>query len=623
MGFKAASFAAILLGWTFCASAEEISASAGEAGTNAAPAVASAYFAPANQVFYRLRHEDGTYREFQRELDGSPVMNGANGWRAFIKGAGITVKSPAATKGGQATWVFKAGRLVRFAQGETDIRVPYDVEREVLEGTDPPYMFGSETEAQLADARKKGSGARKSNAIVKRMFAGKWNKSGRLRYPFNNPNENGFLYASLALLSLLGLCMKPKAVKVCSALLSIAFLALLGLTASRGSFVATALGIAVVVAPNAKKVFSSVWTWIAAGIVVVSAAVWFGTHESRLLTRGFKGGSSWSNEIRLDMWKTSPRMMLDAPSGWKAYNVGRAYIDWYEEFDHLTAPGSLMNDHLSKLARLGNFGRAAYVFTWTFLVFALAFWGWRRKNGVPCAMVVASAAAIWFNPLAVNRWLWFAPLAALLPVAADLAVNFRSIRWKCAGVSAGAGVVVAGLFFAAVHVLGLRVEVSVPVNVEGAAVCVNGEDADICILDDGHTIGDIFTCKEIRSAYVQYSDLPPVMYVRRVRDVPAGIGRLVIGGEMADEWMRRIAEDEKAREGLPGEVVFISPPFPPSAIPPPLFDACKVRYVTGEFNARYDAEFRDPPSWVDIVPGMELYVASWLRYVFENLESMK
>ena len=71
----------------------------------------------------------------------------------------------------------------------------------------------------------------------------------------------------------------------------------------------------------------------------------------------------------------------------------------------------------------------------------------------------------------------------------------------------------------------------------------------------------------------------------------------------------------EARRNLPAEVTFISPPFPPSAVPAGLLSSCRVRLVVGEFAARYDAEYADAPEWVTIVPAMELYIYGWMRYV--------
>ena len=45
-----------------------------------------------------------------------------------------------------------------------------------------------------------------------------------------------------------------------------------------------------------------------------------------------------------------------------------------------------------------------------------------------------------------------------------------------------------------------------------------------------------------------------------------------------------------------------------------------MKYVTGEFNARYYREFDDPPPFVEIVTGMELYLSKWVDYVTEDFD---
>ena len=76
------------------------------------------------------------------------------------------------------------------------------------------------------------------------------------------------------------------------------------MTASRGAFLALAVGLAPSAVIHFRALAKSRWTYIAAGCVAAIAGVWFATHGgTRLLTRGFHGRSSWSNEARLDMWR--------------------------------------------------------------------------------------------------------------------------------------------------------------------------------------------------------------------------------------------------------------------------------------------------------------------------------
>ena len=51
---------------------------------------------------------------------------------------------------------------------------------------------------------------------------------------------------------------------------------------------------------------------------------------------------------------------------------------------------------------------------------------------------------------------------------------------------------------------------------------------------------------------------------------------------------------------VPKEVVFVSPPFPPPALPEGFLKSCKVSIVIGEFTARYEPEYANPPPWVNV-----------------------
>ena len=100
------------------------------------------YLAPANQVFWRLRYGNGSYREFERDLGNPEVMRGSGDWKARFKGSKIFVRSPG--KGDQAeTMVFDRGRLVHYeGNGQTN-DLPYAVTRAPMPGVKPPFFFGT------------------------------------------------------------------------------------------------------------------------------------------------------------------------------------------------------------------------------------------------------------------------------------------------------------------------------------------------------------------------------------------------------------------------------------------------------------------------------------------------
>ena len=568
---------------------------------------ALAYFAPENQLFYRLRYPDGGYREFERSLDDTRLMHGVDGWKAVISAGGVITATGRSARGPEK-WVFRNGRLVECRiPGETN-SFPYAAARVPFEGAEPPYFFGSRQEAAW-HARALETATKGAVRIVRR----KWVKSGRLCWPWVNPNEDGLLYASLALLSLLLVISRRKAVTVAGGVLFVAFSVPLVMTASRGSFLALLAGLAPVLAVRFKAIVRSRWTYVFAALALAFAVTWFATHESRLLSRGFTGKSSWSNELRLDMWKTAPVMMVDAPDGWPL-NVGKAYLDWYEGLDTFSAPGSLMNDHLSTMVKTGWAGRAAYAFGWFTLLAGLFLWGLRSRNGVPAGLFSAYAVAVWFNPVMLNRWLVVAPLVSLVPVLLDRPWR----RWRDWALAGGVGVVAAAAAIGVILYLGKTTPhpYGVSVRVDGRRIVAGDGRPSVWIVDDGLALGGAFACKDIREGLALDERSVAVGFVRSVADLPeSGVRRLVLGGEAGDRWLQAVSTDPKLRERLPGEVLFISPPFPPSAIPPALFGAARVKYVTGEFNARYSREFDSPPSFVKVCPAMELYVIGWMKEV--------
>ena len=327
---RAVQILALLPLVAFAAARERLSF---DAETNSAPA-AAAYIAPENLVLYRMRYPDGSYREFEHNFDNPDVLYSVGGWRGRVKGRRIFVRSGKNVEGGRAEFVFDRGRLVSFSLKGKTVEFPYDAPRP-LAGTVPPYHFGEEWMTDPAAVKKAAQGKRRAvvDAKVMKVYRGKWKRSGRFRWPFPNPNENGCLYASLALLSCFLFFVRRRWLKVLGGGLFLASCIALIATASRGSILALGVGLVPVMALKAKTLFRAKSAWILAALVVAAAAGWFFTHDSRLFTRGFKGSSTWSNDIRIDMWRAAPKMMAEAPGGWNFAHVGRAYMDWYQPLE--------------------------------------------------------------------------------------------------------------------------------------------------------------------------------------------------------------------------------------------------------------------------------------------------
>ena len=590
--------------------------------SNGLASAASIYFAPENSFLYRMRNPDGSYREFQKsEVDSKSPMQmlwSPRGWKGGLreKQALVYVESSPNVVGGRAVYLFRNGSLIQFEQGGTVHRIPADAERPPTAGA-VPYYFGDESFAvaktglQPRAQRRTGKMAKE----VQRELAKKWAKSGRLRWPFENPNDNGFLYLALALISTSLFYFRRRSVKIVGGVCFAVAAAALVMTASRGAFLAFAVGLAPAIALNFGRMVRSKAVWVLVGVVLLTAIGWFATHDSRLLSRGFSKKSRWSNATRIEMWTTAPQMIAEAPNGWGDMHVGRAYMDWYDSLSRISLSGSLVNDHLTRLVGYSRVGRFGYLFVWFGLLALMAYTAVRTRRAVALGVFLALATASWFNAVLMNIYLWGVPLAGMALFLAER--PWRVWRVRTVGVIAGCAALLAVAALAGITLMGQTTgSRGYPILVADGQVRVKGEKPSIWIVDDGRALGGVLSCCDIRRFYAHNPSTPAIGYVRNVADLPKKVKRLVLAGSAGDEWMRRMSEGgADAQRMMPEEVVFITPPFPPSALPEPFLKSCKVRVVIGEFVARYRAdEYASPPAWVTVVPGMELYIDGWMRF---------
>lgn len=579
---------------------------------------ASIYFAPENSFLFRMRNPDGSYREFQRNLNpNDPSLWSVRGWHGKINGNLVLIESARNLAGGTAHYIFDRGRLVMFSQGDTKCNFPYASERPATDGG-PPYAFETGAPATAgADAVERHAKKNGMSKEVTRELKKKWAKSGRLQWPFPNPNDNGFLYLAIALLSTALFHLRPVWTKAIGAVIFLAASAALVMTASRGAFLAFAVGLAPACMLNFRKLVRSRATWVLAGIVLLTAVGWFATHDSKLLSRGFSKKSRWSNAVRLEMWSTAPTMIAEAPHGWGEMHVGRAYMDWYGNLGDISLSASLVNDHLTRLVGYSMLGRFAYIFTWIAALVLMSLVAVRSRRAVVLGLTLSLLVCGWFNAVMMNSIIRYTPWLILVCFVAGRPWRYWRPRQVLIAILVSA--LLAASALAAVYWIGGSncAKRGYSIHVADGQVRVKSANPSVWVVDDGVALGGVFSCRDIRGYYVYDRNAPGIGYVRNVADLPTkGIRRLILAGMAGDEWLRRVSEGgEAARKGLPAEVVFISPPFPPSALPPGLLASCKVRIVIGEFAARYDAEYAKPPPWVTVVPAMELYVYGWMRYV--------
>ena len=317
-----------------------------------------------------------------------------------------------------------------------------------------------------------------------------------------------------------------------------------------------------------------------------------------------------------ELWSAAPRMIHDAPRGWGGRVAsGRAYVDWYSEEKRWTGRFNLISDHLTALVAYGWIGGAVYLFCWSAGILILLRFAWNGLSAIPAAVWISFAAAASFNVVWQDKTLQICAFASL----AFLLYGICKVRLSWLATPAVAGAVASvSIMTALVVVGGSRRGDDVSVHFDGKRVIVNGDRPKVFIVDDGEALGGVSTPSEIRMSYKAGRSPEAICYLKSIDDVPRdGVGRLVLAGAAGREFIERL--DERGEDGgsafpLPREIVFLSPQFPPSEIPDELREKSAVRVLIGEFAARYWKEYVNPPKWVTIVRGAEVYIPGWMAY---------
>lgn len=572
---------------------------------------ADIYFTEATPLFCYLRQPNGVTREFERVLSSDGYLRSVNGWYGREEGNQVRIVSGKIPGVGKIVFDFENGKLTALTvKGKKNV-------------FDPAARHGPLPEAWSALVRSGDPDAGLDKNAVKDRVDRKWVKSHRLLFPWPNPNRNAALYGQLFLLfAALTAIVPRRRVRLACGALSAGCLVPLFLCGSRGAILGVGLAVATCLAlsrrVNLKAVLRRKAFWLVSGIAIAALATWICCQRTTFFTRGFAGKSSWSNAIRVELWQAAPKMMVDAPGGWGKtdFQVGKAYLDWYQPQQVVALTGSLINDHLTRLVAFGWCGRWLYFFGWFLALACGVVLMRRRENPALLSVTVAFGAAAWFNPLFAENWLWAVP-----GVAVVLAVASRPWRdGRAQGLAVLAATLLSTIAVGTLYGLGTCSERTEEVRVkkDGPRVLVNGETPSVWVVDNQReALGGPLSCKNIRQYYDAWPQAPALGYVNRIEDLPDnGVGTLVLGGLAGDAWLRHVTSSAEAWAKMPRHVLFVSPPFPPQAIPNGLYAATDVKILIGEFATWFQpAVFTPLPKGVEIVPGCELYIGEWMSYV--------
>lgn len=557
-----------------------------------------AYFAPkCSAGYWRMRLPDGSVREFDYDRGKTNRMSSVDGWRAVVSGDKVVVTPP---KGAplQMQWHFARGRAIAVKANGNLYEIEYD----------RPVTYPNRSIVRLWPT------AEEISAHLN-LFRSNWGQDGRLRLWFDSPNQAGAFIVICALISLAAFCRaRRKIVQVGWALLLLVLTWLLVWTASRGSMVALVAGSLPILACRFMRDANGRFRLgrrmaLVTFVFLCVVALAFGLVKCRRISR------TVSDQTRIHLFEKAARMLADAPGGYgSAIGVGRAFSYWYADGQDAGALRcNLICDHLTQVVSGGVWRGGAYVFAWATGLTLLLLFAWYGRFALPAALWLALGVAASFNVILPIGQLWLSPVASLALLALERPWRFPR-RIMVAGLVglAAAVAVIGSLLFAA-----SRQKRQWPsVCREGNRVMIGGRSPTHWLVDDLNTLGLVSSGYDIRAAFAADRNTPALGYVRRLADLPdfAAIRLLALPGEMGRKFL-----DEIARSGvpnvLPESILFLSPPFSPSAVPATLREKARVRYVIGEFAARYDPESTDYPSWVEVIPSAELYIPTWTRFV--------
>lgn len=348
--------------------------------------------------------------------------------------------------------------------------------------------------------------------------------------------------------------------------------------------------------------------WPRKNVIVIACSVWIIIMASIYLqadSRYMQGLVREDRSIthRMDIWKVTPRMMVDAPGGWGLETASKAYEEWYQPLDRGELYLNLLNSHLTWLVEIGWAWRFLYILGWL-IAFALC-WPDKKRPwfAVPLGIWVGFAVASFFSHVARVPALWAVPCGGLLAVLAARIWrrDWLSTRWM--GALAGA----AALVLAAVYLVGVSHRGQPIHGNPGQVVIGEGVPATWVVVNPA-VMGDGYG-KAIRRFLQEAKSDPAVGIVEKLDDLPARKDiTVVIAGQVQDAQLKEL----KTRNAL----ILLNPTFFPQEIDLNTSNAPKsVSVFFGEFSQSPAIQAWRDLGLVQDVQGKGDYLANWPELV--------
>ena len=267
-----------------------------------------------------------------------------------------------------------------------------------------------------------------------------YNGVARWQLGFDNPNKAAVLAVELILVGLAFVVATRRLVlRVLGAVLTVSSLYVLLHTFSRGGMVALAVA-AVPLAIGILRHLKGTRTCVRVCFLVIAVA--FCLLSVRMgdvgrLVHGFSGEDR-SVGNRIELWRSVPRMLRDAPFGWGIGKSGEVYRQWYQPLDRDERYRTLVNSHLTWIVETGIVGGVVWSLGWGIV---LAFVLNARQVPADAEVVVICGGADDAGRRGRQKTIWLSPKRTDIQPGEDQMVVVGALSSEAEVYGSGKGVV--------------------------------------------------------------------------------------------------------------------------------------------------------------------------------------
>ena len=435
------------------------------------------------------------------------------------------------------------------------------------------------------------------------VFNGIW----RMDWGFGNPNKTAALIAELMVAVWVFAYLRKRGFWVAIGLFTVLGGCLVH-TFSRGGLIAAISGLMALIAfvPHPwplTKVMAVGFSLLAIG----AYAFHLNAHE-----RYAQGLMEEDRSIshRMELWKVTPVMMVDAPKGWGIGNSGKAFMRWYQSTHQNERYRTLVNSHLTWLVEFGWPMRFLYLFAWMSVFLLCLPTKKARWYAVPFGVWLAFGLAACFSSVAESIWLWIVPGLSLAAVFGN---RLRTMQWP----RPVAWVVPAGVTFLLCISFLLIGKGGMEIRGSKDRVIIGKHDVPfVWLVVDERTLGTYGFAKSLRKYLAKHPTDRSIGTVLSLSSLPDSLSKAkVIVAGSPEGWNQRKMR-QLASSAL--RLILLSPGYYPQESGISFNEKSSLEVIFGEFSQSPFLMAWEQTGKVRRIAGTGDFFPSWPEIVFED-----